>query len=160
MKKRTVKKAASKISSKRVTRPVSRRKSYGSADYTGVPVFFRRFIIITPIVLFVIGLVSVLVQKPMTQEVAGISVFRGMFGQASVDLPNIPQAVSYNVYYKPENMNAFTNAARDIPTTATTYLISYLKKDTAYQYRISAVDNTGAEFWFSPVLPLTNIQSM
>lgn len=160
MKKRTVKKATSKTSSKKTVRPASRKRSYSSADYTGVPVFFRRFIIITPIVLFVLGLFSVLIQKPMTQEVAGISVFRGMFGQASVDLPNIPQAVSYNVYYKPVNMDTFTNAARDIPTSATTYLISYLKKNTAYQYRISAVDSSGAEFWFSPVLPLTNIQSM
>lgn len=98
--------------------------------------------------------------RPLTRAVAGASIFRGMFAETTVTIPQIYGAVSYNIYYKPVSDSFFHDAARNIPSTSTSYTISYLKKNVRYVYIISAVNQSGAEFWWSGSMPVTNTSSM
>ena len=84
----------------------------------------------------------------------------GLFNQAVVAIPSVPNAASYNIYYGQVGEQTFTNAVRNIPTNVTNYTISDLKKGVNYQYRVAAVDKNGKEFLFSAVKPLTNLQPM
>jgi fibronectin type 3 domain-containing protein len=141
-------------SSVKKTAPKKSRASQGSV------VTYQRIVIFSAcIVLAVVG--GVFMNKPaVTQSVAGVSIAKGLFSQATVELPKINGAVAYNIYYKKTDDNTYTNAVRKIPTSATSYTISYLTRGGKYDYKISAVDASGKEIWFSPTQPLKNIKPM
>lgn len=58
----------------------------------------------------------------------------------------VPGAVSYNIYYKETGDKTFKYAIANLPSNATRYTISFLKKGVTYWYRVSAVNSGGSEF--------------
>ena len=154
-KKTTIHKTAPK---KTVKRTAPRSK------ITGEPIFFQRIIIISACLLLVVGVIATINRNAVTQAVAGVSITKGFFAQATIALPKISGAVSYNIYYKEVNSSEkdmhFPHAVRKIPANVSSYTISYLKKNKQYEYRISAIDASGKEFWWSSVKTMTNITSM
>ena len=159
MKKMVAKNAST---SKKVVRKTVHRVSRRSSSTTvvGMPILFRRILIFTPLTALFFAIVTMFSGQPLTQAVAGASVFKGMFAQATVEIPSVSGAVSYNIYYKQTSDAKFINAVRHISPSVHSYLISYLKKGVSYQYRISAINSSGAEFSWTSILPLTNIQPM
>jgi hypothetical protein len=155
--KKTVKRAARKTTPKRTTR----RTVHKSAEHVlFLPFSFRRIILVsTCLVLFLLAFV-VFKKEPLSQSVAGMSITRGLFGQATVTIKPVDNAVAYNIYYKQITDSKYIHAVRHIPTNVTTYTISYLKKDKQYQYKISALDASGKEFWWSDLQTFTATQSM
>lgn len=124
------------------------------------PVFFRRIVVITSCLVLAVVVLILTNKQEINRAVAGTSIARGLFMQSTIVLPAIPNAVSYNIYYKQSSEKDFSNAVRNISPSIHIYTISYLKKNTAYEYRVTAVDNTGKEFFFSDTEPLVNLQSM
>jgi hypothetical protein len=144
-----------KIAKKATRRAVKHSRS------ASLPVIsFHRIVIFSACVLLVIFGVAFLRGGTVTRSVAGISIARGFFDQATVSLPQVSGATSYNIYYKQVSDPTFIHAVRNIPTNMKSYTISYLKKNTTYNYKISAADFKGSEFWWSPVEILSNIESM
>ncbi len=131
-----------------------------SASTSGHLVLFRRVLLITTCMTLFVILAADVSKKGMTESVAGISIARGLFAQATIPIPQINGAVSYNIYYKEITDGRYINAVRSIPAGTTTYLVSYLKKNKKYHYKISALDNNGKEFWWSKETLLTNTLSM
>src|SRR5258708_7940425 len=85
----------------------------------------RIVVISTCFVLAVVAGLVVNFNKPaVTQSVAGMSVARGLFSQATIDIPQIDGAVSFNIYYKKAKDNTYDNAVRNIPAGTATYTIS------------------------------------
>lgn len=124
------------------------------------PFSFRRIVLVTTaLTLFLVGVV-LFNRQQVSQSVAGISIARGLFAQATVAIPQKDEAVSYNLYYKERSSAEFNNAVRGILPYTNVYTISYLKKNEEYHYKVSAVDTSGREFWFSEVKDLTNIVPM
>ncbi len=111
------------------------------------------------IVLFVFGFVFTN-RHQITKSVAGVSIMRGVFAEATVQLPRLPGAVSYNIYYRKSGDHTFTSAVRNISPETSSYIISYLRKGVSYEYQVSAENDKGSEFWFSSVEPLTPLRSM
>lgn len=100
-------------------------------------------------------------KQAVTQSVLGTTVMKGMYGQATIEIPlDVPKAASYNIYYKLASEDTFSNSIRNISPAAGTYTISYLKKGEDYVYRFVAVDDKNTEFLFSETLPITSIESM
>jgi hypothetical protein len=126
------------------------------------PMLIQRIVVITTcVVLAVVVALVVNVNKPAVgQSVAGLSIANGLFAQATIDIPQIDGAVSFNIYYKKASDNEYSNAVRNIPAGTQSYTISYLKKGTDYDHKIVAVDASGKEFWFSPSRPILEIQPM
>lgn len=125
---------------------------------TSHTIVFRRIIVIAACVVVAFGLF--LNRQDVSRAVAGTSIARGLYMQATVPMPQLTNAVSYNIYYKQTNEHTFTNSVRSISPKVSTYTISYLKKGTDYEYRVAAVDNTGKEFLFTDPRPLTDLQPM
>jgi hypothetical protein len=147
---------AKKVTPKKTTRrTVSRKRSEAVVPFT-----FQRIVLITTCLVLFVTAVVVVTKQPMSQSVAGVSVARGLFNQATVAIPQVNGAASYNIYYKQANDPAFTNAVRHVSPNVTTYTISYLKKGESYVYRVSAADASGKEIWWSNTMPLTNLKSM
>lgn len=120
---------------------------------------YQRIVIFSAIVLAVVAVVGF--NKPaVTQSVAGVSVAKGLFAEATIPLPEVDGAVSYNIYYKQKSDKNYDNAVRNVPVTAAVYTISHLNKGAAYEYKVSAVDSEGSEFWWSPIISVTNIKPM
>lgn len=142
---------------KKVQKPVSRRKTPSQE-----PILIQRIVVITTcIVLAVVTAVVVNVNKPAVgRSVAGLSIAKGLFSQATIDLPQVDGAVSFNIYYKKASEDHYTNAVRNIPAGTPAYTISYLKRGDDYDHKIVAVDANGKEFWFSPTRPILEIQPM
>lgn len=123
------------------------------------PIFFQRIIVITTSLVLVVAAIAFMNRQNVNSAVAGTSIMRGSYLQSTVTLPTVTNAVAYNIYYKQSGKN-FTNAVRNIPLNVHTYTISYLKKNTQYEYRIAALDATGKEFYFSNTKPLSIFTSM
>ncbi|HZE87393.1 MAG TPA: fibronectin type III domain-containing protein [Methylomirabilota bacterium] len=154
MKKKTSR-AKKTVSKKSPSRSVSKE----SVKLSFFPLSFRRIIFIaTCLLLFVI--VAVTHKNILRQDVAGVSLARGLFAQATVSWTPVTDAVSYNIYYKQVSDTKYMHAVRKIPTNVTTYTISYLKKNETYQYRVSAVDASGKEFWWSDLKTFSATTSM
>jgi len=151
MKKKT---APKKTTGKTVKRTTPRPLSGNQA------VFFRRIVIISACLVLVVGIAVSFNKGAASRAVAGVSIMQGLFDQATVPLPPVPGAVSYNIYYRQTGEQNFSNAVRNIPPNVTIYTISYLKIGVNYEYRYAAVDKDGEEFQFSNVKPLTNLQPM
>lgn len=111
-----------------------------------------------------IGVLAIIViafnKRTLMQSVAGVSIVRGVFAEAAIPIQPVPGAAGYNLYYKLTSDQSFVNSLRNIPVTSTTATIGYLKKGGNYVYQIAAYDTTGKEFYFSPIEPMTNLQSM
>lgn len=134
----------------------AKRTSQGSHQ----PIFFRRIVIISACLILVVAGVITINRHSVSRAVAGVSISRGLFMQSTIQLPTNPDAASYNIYYKRDREKDFTNAARNILPTVSTYTISYLKKGAVYQYRIATVNSKGKEVSFSEVKQITNLQPM
>ncbi len=146
--------------SRKVTRRV-KRSSASRRSSTQIPfIRYQRIIVLSACVLLVVLAFATLNRGSITRSVAGVSIARRLFSQATVLVPQVNSAASYNIYYKQKSEASFTNAVRNVPTSTTTYTISYLKKGASYQYAISAVDANGKEFWWSSLKPLPNIKPM
>jgi hypothetical protein len=155
MKKRATRRTTKKTAPKR-----TRRSPKSSEHLLLLPFSFRRIILVsTCLVLFLLAFV-VFRKEPLSQSVAGMQITRGLFAQATVTLPKVDNAVAYNIYYKQGTDSKYIHAARGVPTTVSTYTISYLKKDKQYQYRVSALNATGKEFWWSDLQTVTATQPM
>lgn len=151
------KKIASKKSAVRKTvKRTSPRLSHSSS--INQTLIFRRIVIVSACLVLFVGIVATFNGSSVRQEVAGIRTVSGLFDQTTIDLPPVPNAVFYNIYYKAVGEQTFSNAVRNIPSNIHSYTISDLKKGVTYEYYYSAVDNTGKEFLFSPVKPFSNIQ--
>ena len=147
-KKQTARKSAKKTTIRRATTPTSVWTSY-------------KVRIISIFSVLVLALVLLSTQKhTISQSVAGASVFRPLYAQATVSWADVQGAASYNLYYKQAKEKNYTNAVRNIPSSIRNYTISYLKKNTSYVYRVSAKGVNGSEFWWSDEMPLTNISPM
>lgn len=83
-----------------------------------------------------------------------------LFNQTIIAVPHISGAVRYELYYKTASDTVYKHAYRNISSNATTVTVSYLKKNTTYVYRFSAVNAANAEFWWSAETPMVNLQSM
>src|SRR6266702_1427437 len=79
------------------------------------PVYFQRIVILSAcLVLVVVGVVGVNRQS-ISQAVAGMSITAGLFNQATISIPPVPNAAAYNIYYRQVGTGTFTNAVRDVP---------------------------------------------
>lgn len=83
-----------------------------------------------------------------------VSSFAPSNTQATVMWPSVAGAVSYNIYYKESSAANWTHSVPAIPEDAVQYTINDLGSGTSYQYMVTAVDNTGMEFWTSGVKTL------
>jgi len=122
-------------------------------------ILFRRIVIISACLLLVVVAGILPNKNAVNQAVAGVSVVRGFYNQASISLPAYckgacPGATSYNLYFMQSGEKKFTNAARNIqPTNVnTTVTIQYLKQGVSYIYALKAVKN-GTEFYSSTIKP-------
>lgn len=150
MKKKTV---HTKKASARKT--VRKRTTRRAAEQTFLlPFTFRRIVLVTTAIALFLVVVALFKQDSGRQAVAGVSIMNGLFSQATVTLPKIDGAVSYNIYYKEQSETDFPNAVTLISTTLPTYTVTYLNKGTRYEYKVTALDASGKEFWFSEVKPL------
>lgn len=73
--------------------------------------------------------------------------------QAALSWDRIPNAVSYNVYYKAESDPEFTYAI-NVPANITEYVLPELQPGVKYEYKIAAVDAGNNEFLWTPINPL------
>lgn len=143
------------------TAPRSRKRTVKTAEISFVPFSFRRIILVTTcMILFLFVALLFTNNGNVTQSVAGISVARGLFAQATISLPKVEEAVAYNIYYKKTTDEEYTNSVRSIPTSVSSYTISYLTKGASYNYKIAAVNEEGREFLWSEVQTLTDLQPM
>jgi hypothetical protein len=120
---------------------------------------FRRIVIISACLVMVIGLAASFNRGAASQAVAGATITRGLFNQTTVTIPSTPNATGYNIYYKQQGEQKFTNAVRNIPVYVHQYTINYLKKGVTYQYTQAAIVG-GKEVNFTPLKTVTNLQSM
>lgn len=159
MKKTAPKKtAAKKVSPKRTAPKKTTRRSASSEPITFT---FRRIVFIGGFVLLLLAVIFVPSNKQtIQQDVAGLSIARPLFNQATVELPKVENAASYNIYYKQTTEADFNNSVSKIPTNISHYTISYLKKGADYEYKISVADGSGKEFSWTEVKPLENLTGM
>ncbi|MGI8419153.1 MAG: fibronectin type III domain-containing protein [Candidatus Levyibacteriota bacterium] len=123
-------------------------------------IFLERITVITACLVIILGGFVFVNRHRVSSAVAGASIIRGLFMQAPVTMPNIPDAKLYNIYYKQTDAQEFSNAVRGVSPTIPTYTISYLKSGVSYAYRIAAVNSIGEEFYFSETTPLKGLQPM
>jgi len=153
MKKKTTRRAPAK----KTTRQTTRR---ASEQLLMLPFSFRRIVFITTAIALFLGVVVYFNKSDINKAVAGMSITQGLYDQARISLPKIDDAVSYNIYFKQKSAGTYTNVARGIPANLNAYTISYLKKGEEYQYKVAAVNASGAEFYWTDETDLTNIESM
>ena len=152
------KKTAPKRTSTRKT--VKRTIPRSHASSSNQTLVFRRIVIISACLVMVVGIFATFNRGAASQAVAGASITQGLFNQATISLPSIPNATGYNIYYKQSGASQFSsNAVRNIPPSVHSYLVSYLKKGVTYQYTEAAIVD-GKEVDFTPVTTITDLQSM
>jgi hypothetical protein len=126
-------------------------------------ILFRRVIIISTCLVLVVIAAS-LPKGSATQVVAGVSITKGIFKQATITWKpsiNLNYTIkSYNIYYDRIVEKKFTNAVRNISPSQRYYIVSYLKPGVTYTYQVAAVDAKGAEHFLDTPKPITNLQSM
>ncbi len=150
------KKLSTKTSSSKSTRRTTRKVTSG-----GQTIVFHRIVIVSAVLaLFVVGAIT-LNRHDVMKSVAGTSIMRGAFAEATVKVPNdLQNAVSYTIYYKQADEKEFTNSVQNVSPTVGSYTISHLKKGASYEYRFAAVDASGKEYMYSEIIPLTDLRSM
>ena len=153
MKKKT---APQKTAARKTVKRTIPRSRVASNNQT---LLFRRIVIISACLVLVIGIAATFNRGAASQAVAGASIARGLFMQTTVSIPSVTNATGYNIYYKQQSDQKFTNAVRNIPPYISRYTISYLKKGVTYQYTEAAIVN-GKEVNFTPLQTITHLQSM
>ncbi|HSX10080.1 MAG TPA: hypothetical protein VLF93_08055, partial [Candidatus Saccharimonadales bacterium] len=141
--------APKKATTKKTVKRTSPRSTRSAND--GQTLLFRRIVIISACLILVVGVVATFNRGATRQAVAGMSIMAGLYDQATIQLPTVPNAASYNIYYGPSGEATFSNAVRNIPPNVSNYTISDLKKGVTYNYMYAAVDKNGREFLFSPI---------
>lgn len=96
----------------------------------------------------------------LLRALTGTGMFNGMYVQSTITLPHVADASSYNIYYSPASNGSFPYSVRNISNDTSSYTISYLRKDIVYQYKISALNKTGKEIWWSKVGSLSDVHPM
>lgn len=96
------------------------------------------------------------VHHSVVESVQGVSIVKDMYAQATITLPVVPGIKYYNIYYGSTADAGFPNAVRHLDPSLQDYTISYLKRNTAYHYKISGVNAFGAESYWTATLPITN----
>src|SRR5579859_1717217 len=131
---------------------------------TKIPIASNRIIIISTCVAVIMAAFIIIDRRSLQQSVQGIQIIKGMYNESTISWPLIPGAVGYNIYYGQKSDLQFSHAVRDIPATAASYTIQYLKKGVNYEYRVSAIglDKQGnkTETWFSARTAMLPIQGM
>lgn len=145
-----------------------KKHAHTAPKKTKAPVFvsMRFFVIGTSVAALLVAFVF-MNKSAVRQSVQGVSIVKGMYNEGMVSWRPVAGAISYNIYYgevtDPKNFK-FNHSVRQIPASATSYTIQYLKKNMSYKYEVTAVGvdihGNQTETWFSGILPLTNIQSM
>src|SRR5260221_3693120 len=151
---------------KKVTARKTVKRTIPRSSSRNQTIFFRRIVIISACLLLVIVGGVLPNKRAVNQAVAGASIVRVFYNQASISLPAYcagacTRATSYNLYFKQAGEKTFTNAARNIqPTNVnTTVTIQFLKQGVTYLYEVKAVKE-GKEFYTSPIKPIVNSHSM
>lgn len=131
-------------------------------DHTKQKLGFRweRLAIYTTGVALVVLVFTPTVRRPLLTSVEGVSIVKGFFSQATVQLPHVAGVRSFNIYYGSSADAGFPNAVRNIDPNVVDYTISYLRNGLQYHYKISAVNAEGAEFYWTPTIQLMNLQPM
>ncbi len=122
-------------------------------------ILIRRIVIFSACLVMVIGIAATFNRGSASQAVAGAAITRGLFNQTTIWIPSVPNATGYNIYYKQQGEQKFTNAVRNIPVNVHQYTVSYLKRGVTYQYTEAAIVG-GKEVNFTPITTITNLQSM
>lgn len=139
----------------------ARRSSVKSTRTAKKSGFNIRYLSFAVVGLMLFGLVVVVPQKAsVTKSVAGVSIANPLFAKADIAWSAVPGATGYNVYYKKAGQNLFTSAVRGLSKDTTTLTISHLAKNVSYEYQVTALNDRGEEFWFSPVTSIENLTSM
>lgn len=71
------------------------------------------------------------------------------YKQATVKWRSVSGARNYNIYYKEAGAKNFNYSVIMLPANAVSYTIGYLRKGVVYQYNLAAVNDAGAEYWWS-----------
>lgn len=79
------------------------------------------------------------------------------FSWAKVMWNSAPGARMYNIYYKESGDKIWTHAVRNLPSNSTSYTISFLKRGVSYWYNLAAVNDGGAEYWWSGAKQLNSL---
>jgi len=112
--------------------------------------FYRRIFIFGSLAVILAIVIALPNKATIREAVAGANIHFGEFDQQTITLPQVPNAVVYNIYYKLTTESQYSNAVRDLPANLTAYTVSYLKANQTYDYKISAKDRTGKEFFWTP----------
>jgi len=153
-------KKKAKTTKKTVHKRTTHKTTHSHNHIVLLPFSFRRIVLVsTAFALFLVAVV-LFNKNDVNKAVAGLSITRGLYTQAVVSLPDVPDAASYTLYYKKASSDEYANTAWGIPANNSTYTISYLKKGDEYKYKIAAVDASGAEFYWTEEQDLTNIEPM
>lgn len=141
MKKKT---APKKTTAKKTVKQTAPRSSR-SASPGNQTLLFRRIVIISACLVLFFGVMATVDRPAVRGAVEGASIMAGLDNQATVSLPTIAGAKSFNIYYGQEGQFPFTNAVRNISPNVGTYTISDLKKGVTYQYYYVYVNAQGKE---------------
>ncbi len=79
------------------------------------------------------------------------------FAWAKVSWSKMPWARYYNIYYKEFGDKNYKHSVPNIPSNATSYTITHLKRGVTYWYSITAVDQSGKEIWFTSSKKLNSV---
>lgn len=134
-----------------------KRRSVKKRTISGPSFSLSRLVIITACILLVVTTL-VMNRRSLPQTVLGASIVKPLYTQAHVSWSPTPGAVSYNIYYKPQTETTFIHAVRHLPADSTAYTITFLKKGVTYDYKISAADASGKEFWWSTVNTMNAVE--
>lgn len=121
---------------------------------------FRKVVVISTLSVLLLTVFIAFSNDSLTKSVAGISIARPLFSEAVVYLEPVEGASTYNIYYKKTGEPDFTNSVSSIPENVSYYTISYLRKGVDYEYRISAADASGKEFWWSGTNEISDLRPM
>lgn len=121
---------------------------------------FQRIIIYAVAVALFLGLTAYTFRRPLTSSVAGLTIARSLFNQGTVSWESVSGAKAYNLYYKTQADADFTNSVIGVSPEYNYYTISYLRKGVDYDFRVSAIDASGKEFWWSGTNQITSLEPM
>lgn len=152
---------ARKVVSRRRVKTSSRSTSSRATVVSFYPVVtVRRFIVVGGLAALFLVLFVFPQRQAVIQSVAGASIARPLFAEGTVSWSPVNGAQTYNVYYRKAGEATFEHAVRQVPNNSTSYTISYLRKGVKYEYRVSAADSKGEEFWWSDIQTIMQIAPM
>lgn len=138
---------------------VKKRSSVRYAKQTNPPVFTLQRVIVTTgfALLFVVFGLSY--KNTDIRGVLGASIYRPLFVQSTVMWNPLKNASGYDVYYKQENEQSFSNSVMKVPADKTFVTIKNLKRGVVYEYQVFALIH-GADVPVTSLLQMTNSSPM